>query len=114
MCYELLTDSHLTKHVLRAYNEPGENRGERLGEFESRSPAREFSQILPRFSTEYEGTDNIFNFFYKISIFRLNKEKDDIRSAYIYFSFFNETVNSHNFEIEPTTLLTSFSCFIAL
>ena len=36
----------------------------------------------------------MFYFFYKIIIFRLNKEKDDIRSAYVYFSFFYETVNS--------------------
>ena len=41
------------------------------------SPAREFSQTLPRFSTGYEGTENMFYFFYKI-IFSLNKEKDDI------------------------------------
>ena len=37
-------------------------------------------------------------FFYKIIIFRLNKEKDDIRSVYLYFNFFHETVNSHNLE----------------
>ena len=45
------------------------------------SPAREFSQTLPSFSPGYEGTENMFYFFYKI-IFRLNKKKDDIRSAY--------------------------------
>ena len=43
-----------------------------------------------------------------------NKVKDDIRSAYVYFSFFHETVNSHNLEIEPTILLTLFSCFNVL
>ena len=36
--------------------------------------------------------------FYKIIIFRLNKKKDDIRSANVYFDFFHETVNSHNLE----------------
>ena len=45
------------------------------------SPAREFSQTLPRFSPGYEGTENVFYFFYKIIIFRLTKEKDDIYEA---------------------------------
>ena len=40
----------------------------------------------------------MFYFFYKIIIFRLNKEKDDIPSVYVYFNFFHKTVNSHNFE----------------
>ena len=44
-------------------------------------PAREFSQTLPRFSPGYEGTENMFYFFYKIIIFCFNKEKDFIRSA---------------------------------
>ena len=39
----------------------------------------------------------MFYFFYNI-IFCLNKEKDAIQSAYIYFHFFFETVNSHNLE----------------
>ena len=39
-------------------------------------PAGEFSQTLPRFSPGYEGTDNMFYFFYKIIIFRFNEEKD--------------------------------------
>ena len=52
----------------------------------------------PRFPPGYEGTENMFYFFYKINIFRLNKEKDDIRSTYIYFNFFHETVTSHNLE----------------
>ena len=39
----------------------------------------------------------MFYFFYKI-IFRRKKEKDNIRSAYVYFDFFDETVNSHNLE----------------
>ena len=51
------------------------------------SPAREFSQILPRFSPGYEGTDNMFYFFYKIIIFCFNKEKDYIRNAYVYLNF---------------------------
>ena len=45
------------------------------------SPAKEFSQILPSFSPGYEGTDNMFYFFYEI-IFRLNKKKDDARSTF--------------------------------
>ena len=69
------------------------------------SPDREFSQTLPRFSTGYGGTDNMFYLFYKIIIFSVNKEKDDIRSAY---SKFSQLGNSQ------TTLLTPFSCFIAL
>ena len=56
------------------------------------SPAREFSQTLPRFSTGYGDTENMFSLFYKIIIFRLNKEKDDILSAYVFFNFFHETV----------------------
>ena len=62
-------------------SQPGENRDKRLGEFERRSgfsPAQEFSQTLLRFSTGYGGTDNMFYFFYKIIIFIVNKEKDDI------------------------------------
>ena len=57
---------------------PGENWGERLGE-------PEFSQTLPRFATGYGGTDNKFYFFYKIIIFNLFKEKDDIWSTYCKF-----------------------------
>ena len=78
------------------------------------SPARELSQTLPRFSPVYEGTDNMFYFFYKIIIFRLNKEKDFIRSPYMYLNFFHETVTFNNLETEATILLTSFSCFITL
>ena len=33
--------------------------------------------------------------FIKLLFFRRNKEKDDIRSAYVYFNVFHETVNSH-------------------
>ena len=39
--------------------------------------ASEFSQTLPRFSPGYEGTYNMFYFFYEINIFRPNKEKED-------------------------------------
>ena len=70
----------------------------------SRAAAREFSQILPRFSTGYGGTKNMFYFFYKI-IFSVNKEKDDTRSAYCKFSQLGDS---------QTTLLTPFSYFIAL
>ena len=50
----------------------------------------------------------MFYFFYKIIIFRFNKEKDDIRSAYVYLNFFHETVTSHNLETEATILLVIF------
>ena len=68
-------------------------------------PAREFSQTLPRFSTGYGGTDNMSYFFYKIIIFIVNKKKDCLRSAYCKFSQLWD---------RQTTLLTPFSCFIAL
>ena len=70
-------------------------------------PAREFSQTFPRFSPGYEGTDIMFYFFYKI-IFCFNKEKDFIRSAFVYLNFFHETVTSHNLKTEATILPTSF------
>ena len=41
----------------------------------------------------YGGPDNMFNFFYKFIIFSLNKEKDDIRSAYCTDSHNSETFN---------------------
>ena len=88
---------------------------EQISENQRRSwgstPAQEFSQTLSSFSPGYEGTENMFYFFYKIIIFRLNKEKDDIRSAYVYFNFFHKTVCSRK---QPTVMLTSFSCFITL
>ena len=80
---------------------PGEYRGERLGEFESRSvKARDTVQgfYLLEISPGYEGTDNMFYLFYKF-ISYVNKEKDFIRSAYVYLNFFHETLNSHNLEI---------------
>ena len=86
-------------------SQPGENRGERLGEFESKSegfsPARELSQTFASVVTRLlrQGKKKIFFFhFYKIIIFHLNKDKDDTR-------FFHETVTSHNLEIEPTKTL---------
>ena len=66
------------------------------------------TQTLLRFSPGYEGTDNMFYFFYKIIVFGFSKEKDDIRNAYVYFNFFHETVTSHNLETELTILLTPF------
>ena len=86
-------------------SEPGENRGERLGEFESRSVKTryEFSLTLPSFSRGYEGTDNISYFFYIIIIFSVNEEKDDKRSPYCKLSLLGDS---------QTTLLTPFSCFI--
>ena len=58
------------------------------------SPAREFSQTLLRFSTGYEGTDNMFYFFYKIFIFIVNKEKDGLRSKYCKFSQSNHIAHA--------------------
>ena len=49
------------------------------------SPAREFLQTLPRFSTGYGGTD-MFYFFYKIIILIINEEKDGLQSSYCKFS----------------------------
>ena len=42
----------------------------------------------------------MFYFVYEIISFCLDKEKDDrdVRSAYVYFQFFHETVDSHNLE----------------
>ena len=40
----------------------------------------------------------MFCFFYKIIVFRLHKEKDNIRSSYVKFYLFHETLNSHNFK----------------
>ena len=51
------------------------------------SPAQESSQTLPRFSPGNEGTDNMLYFFYKIIIFRLIKEKYDIRSRFVNLIF---------------------------
>ena len=46
-------------------------------------PGRETSQTLQRFSPGNEGMADMFYFLYKIIIFRLKKEKDDLRSARI-------------------------------
>ena len=59
-------------------------------------PAQEFSKTMPWFSPGYKSTDNISYFFFKM--IRLDKEKDNIRSKYVYFYFFRKTFNSHNFE----------------
>ena len=40
----------------------------------------------------------MFYFFYEIIIFRLYKEKDDIRSGYVCLNLFHENVNSHILE----------------
>ena len=61
------------------------------------SPAREFSQTLPSFYQAVKAQITCFISFYKI-IFRRNKEKGDLRSAYVYFNFIHQTVNSPNLE----------------
>ena len=62
--------------------ELGEDRGEHSRKFESRSV-----------KTRDAIGRNMFHFFYKIIICRLNKKKDDVRSAYVYFNFFHDIVN---------------------
>ena len=67
-------------------SKPDENRGECFEEFKSRSvktimQLRVFIclRILTNFAEIiHEGIENMFYFFYKIIIFHLNKEKDDI------------------------------------
>ena len=55
-------------------------------------------RILKNFLPGYEGTDNMFYFFYKIITFR-QRRKNDIPSACLYnFNFFRESVNSYNLE----------------
>ena len=75
------------------------------------SPAREFSQTLPRFSPGYEGTVNRFYFYDRIIVFRLNKEKDDklyearIEEMFDTSFFFSEEKTSESLTgIEPMTL----------
>ena len=67
---------------------PGENQGERLGEFETRSrgfsPAREFSQTLSRFLLGYEGTGYIFYFFEKSILFSNLTKRKTIYKARLY------------------------------
>ena len=86
------------KHVLREFGRIWEQISENSRLSQGFSPAREFSKNLPRFSPGYGGTENMFYFFYKIIIFSLDKEKDDIWSVCVYLSFFHETVNSYNLE----------------
>ena len=62
-----------------------------MGEFESRS-VKTRDAVDP---SSYEGTENMFYFFYKIILFRLNK-KEDVRSAYVHFHFFHETEDTQN------------------
>ena len=49
-------------------------------------PAQEFSLTLPRISPGYECIENMFYNFYKIMIFCLNKEKDDIWNTYSIYT----------------------------
>ena len=95
------------------FSVPSENRGECLGEFESRSVktrdavdgfylfknchklCRGFHQAMKARRISFVHFIELF----EIIIFRLNKEKDDIRSSHLYFNFFHETVNCPNLEI---------------
>ena len=89
-----------------------------MGEFESGSVKNAVEgfhllenrvpNLAARFSPGYEGTDNMFYFFYKIIIVYFNKEKNFIRCAYVYLHFFPETVTSHNLETEATILPRHF------
>ena len=89
---------------------PGENRGECLGEFESRSLrnltlVRAFHQAMIARRTRFISFINIlFSVLTKRkTIYRYTK-----RGIHVYFNFFHETVNSHNLEREQTMLLISF------
>ena len=71
-----------------------------MGEFESRSVKTQdrfhlFENSHKLFSqTGYGDIENrMFNFFYKVIISSLNKEKDDVQSAYCKFSQLGATVN---------------------
>ena len=81
-----------------------------MNEFEKRGVFSDLLSVIPSslivlkrltYCCPYSGiecTENMFYLVYKIIIFLLNKEKDVIRSANVYFNFFHETVNSHNLE----------------
>ena len=74
-------------------------------------------QFRRGFLPGYEGTEKRTFFFYIIIIFCLNKEKDDIRSAYVYLNFFHETVNSFWPENEKEIVLNALgfaSCTIKI
>ena len=60
--------------------------------------ALEFSQTFASVFTRLwrHGYATCFISFIKLLVSVRNKEKDDIRSTYVYFNFFHETVHSHN------------------
>ena len=88
------------KHVFHAFIAWWKLR-QTFGRIREQISAWEFSQTLLRFSTGYGGMENMFYFFYEIIVFIVNKEKN----AYCKFSQLGDS---------QTTLLTPFSCFIAL
>ena len=59
---------------------------------------------MPKFSPGYEGTENMFWFFYQIIIFRLNKKKDDIQRGYVKSCLIHETVNFSTWR-QPTIII---------
>ena len=98
-------------------SQPGENRGERLGEFESRSvkarDAVEGFHLLENSHKVCRGFQQAMDarttcFISFIKLFLLLRKRKTIYEV--------RTVNSHNSEtVKPhCLLLTSFSCFIAL
>ena len=97
---------------------PGENRGKRLGEFESRSvkiQTQELlknSQTLLRFSPGYEGTKTRFISFIKLLAFNLTKRKTIYEVRMNSFISFTETVNSHNLEKANSKTIKLFLNFI--
>ena len=76
-----------------------------------------FSRILTNFAGVftklYEGTEDVFYFFYKTIIFRFIEEKVDIRSEYLWFYFFfHEIVQLGNRKSCISKSFTSFSFLI--
>ena len=72
------TFGRIREQISWEQNQFGEN-SRRRREF---SPAQEFSETLPRLSTGYGGTDNMFYFFYKIISFLIKSKT--IYEAQIY------------------------------
>ena len=87
------------KHVLRAF-------------IAFWKPRRAFGRIREQisenlrrsrgFSPGYEATEHMFHFF------RLFKENDDLRSAWVYFNLFHKTVNFHYLETANHIALVIF------
>ena len=69
-------------------SQPGENRGEHFGRIREH-PHENLHKLCRGFHLAIKARRNCFIF---------KKEKGNIRSAFVYFNFFHETVNSHKLE----------------